>query len=235
MLKFNLRHIFSGFIPAWIATLLLASNLAYAAPSTKPLLDLPSPPPVQAASYILIDADNGYEISSLAADESRAPASLTKMMNLYVVFQALDQKRIQLDDVVTISTEAWKQTGSKMFIEPREKLSVAELINGVIVASGNDAAYALAEFVAGDANVFIAMMNKTAERLGMTHSHFNSVNGLPSPDQYTTARDLSILARATIENFPELYKMYMLKKSPTTILSKPTVTAYYGLILALMA
>ena len=190
----------------------ISTSLAITPPMDTQLLELPPPPPITAASYIVIDADNDFIISSKNPSQRRSPASLTKIMTLYVVFQAIEQGRIKMSDQVKISTNAWQQPGSKMFIEPRKKVSVKELIQGVIVASGNDAAYALAEHVAGDANVFVTMMNITAKRLGLQNTHFASVNGLPHPNQYTTAIDLAKIAQATQHNFPQYYKLYSDKK-----------------------
>lgn len=173
---------------------------------------VPSPPTTAAEAYILIDYNSGKTIASENADMRVEPASLTKIMTGYVVINELSNGNISLDDMVTISPKAWKMPGSKMFIEVGKKVSVHDLIKGMVIQSGNDASVALAEHIAGSEEVFAELMNKYAESLGMTHTHYMNATGLPNPDHYTTAEDLSILARALINKFPEEYEWYAQKK-----------------------
>jgi D-alanyl-D-alanine carboxypeptidase (penicillin-binding protein 5/6) len=172
----------------------------------------PSPPIIGAKSYILVDGDSGYELASLAPDERLAPASLTKLMTAYAIFRALAEDQIKLDDQVTISERAWRTPGSRMFIEVGSRVSVEDLMLGVIVQSGNDASVALAEYVAGTEGVFSDVMNRYAAVLGATSSHFMNSTGLPHDDHYSTARDLAKIAQAIIREFPEYYRWYSEKE-----------------------
>lgn len=171
----------------------------------------PIAPNVNAKAYLLMDANSGKILASENIDEHLAPASLTKMMTSYVVSMALQQGHIKLTDLVTISEAAWKTGGSKMFVKVGDKVSVQDLMQGMIVDSGNDACVAMAEYVAGSQESFVNLMNQQAARLGMKNTHFVDVDGLPDPNHYTTARDMSILARALILDFPEDYKWYSQK------------------------
>jgi D-alanyl-D-alanine carboxypeptidase (penicillin-binding protein 5/6) len=171
----------------------------------------PIPPSVNAKAYLLMDAYSGKILANENIDERVAPASLTKMMTSYVVSMALQQERIHPADLVTISEAAWKTGGSKMFVKVADKVSVEDLMQGMIVDSGNDACVAMAEYVAGSQESFVNLMNQEAARLGMTNTHFVDVDGLPDPNHYTTARDMSILARALILDFPQDYKWYSQK------------------------
>lgn len=183
------------------------------APSTtsvQPTLT-PIAPSVNAKAYLLMDAYSGGVLASNNIDERVAPASLTKMMTSYVISMALKTGRIHLEDLVTISESAWKTGGSKMFVKVGDKVSVRDLMQGIIVDSGNDACVAMAEYVAGSQESFVNLMNQEAVRLGMSHTHFIDVDGLPDPNHYTTTRDMAILARALILDFPEDYKWYSQK------------------------
>jgi serine-type D-Ala-D-Ala carboxypeptidase (penicillin-binding protein 5/6) len=142
------------------------------------------------------------------ADTRMAPASLTKLMSMYIVSSALKSGQLKLTDTVRISTKAWKTEGSRMFVKVGDEVPVKDLLQGVIVASGNDAAVALAEHIAGTEEVFTSMMNEQAKQLGMKNSHFMDSTGLPNKDHYSTARDLAILTQAYIKNFPEHYAYY---------------------------
>lgn len=178
-------------------------------------LPTPAAPKLSATSYILEDFQTGTVLASKHPDKQIAPASITKLMSLYVVFQALDAGTINLDDKVTISEKAWRTGGSRMFIEVGGKISVDNLIKGVVVDSGNDAVVALAEYVGGTEGAFVNMMNAYAKRLGMSHSHFEDANGLPHPNHYMTARDIATLDRAIIAGFPEYYHKYFADKEFT--------------------
>ena len=171
----------------------------------------PIAPSVNAKAYLLMDAYSGKILANKNIDERVAPASLTKMMTSYIVSMALKQGHIHLTDLATISEAAWKTGGSKMFVKVGDKVSVQDLMQGMIVDSGNDACVAMAEYVAGSQESFVNLMNQQARRLGMKNTHFVDVDGLPDPNHYTTARDMSILARALILDFPEDYKWYSQK------------------------
>lgn len=172
----------------------------------------PAAPIIGAKSYLVIDSKTGHEIAALDADAALAPASLTKIMTTYVVFSALKQGQITLDEEVTISEKAWRTEGSRMFIEVGTRVTVKDLVFGMIVQSGNDASVALAEYIAGSESVFAEMMNQHAAALGMYSSHFRNATGLPAENHVTTARDLATLARAIIEEFPEYYKWHAVKE-----------------------
>src|SRR5436190_17937785 len=178
--------------------------------ATQPTLT-PIAPSVNAKAYLLMDAYSGKILASENIDERVAPASLTKMMTSYVVSMALQQGQIHPTDLVTISEAAWKTGGSKMFVKVGDKVSVEDLMQGMIVDSGNDACVAMAEYIAGSQESFVNLMNQQAARLGMKNTHFVDVDGLPDPNHYSTARDMAILACALILDFPEDYKWYSQK------------------------
>jgi D-alanyl-D-alanine carboxypeptidase (penicillin-binding protein 5/6) len=184
-----------------------AADTAAASPTP-----IPPPPAITARSYIVIDHDSGRVLAALEPDSRQEPASLTKVMTAYGVFRALKEGRIKLDDMVTISEHAWKQEGSRMFVEVGKQVAVENLIQGMIVQSGNDATVALAEHVAGTEPTFVQMMNTYAKELGMTGSHFTNSAGMPDPEHYMTARDSAILASALIHEFPEYYRWYSQKE-----------------------
>jgi D-alanyl-D-alanine carboxypeptidase (penicillin-binding protein 5/6) len=171
---------------------------------------VPKPPSIEARAYILIDYASGRVLAEDAADARMEPASLTKVMTAYVVFRALREKRLRLDDAVTISERAWRSEGSRTFVEVGKQVPVEILIQGMIVQSGNDASIALAEKVGGTESAFVEMMNVYAKSLGMNATHFADSSGLPGPGHYTTARDMATLARALIRDFPDYYHYYSL-------------------------
>ena len=173
---------------------------------------VPAPPIIGAKSYLVIDSRTGSELASLSPDERLAPASLTKLMTAYVVFQALKRDQIQLNDEVTVSEKAWRTGGSRMFIEVGKQISVQDLLLGMIVQSGNDASVALAEYVAGSESVFAELMNQSASALGMSSSNFVNSTGLPDENHYSTARDLATLARAIVQEFPDYYQWYSVRE-----------------------
>lgn len=168
----------------------------------------PSAPNVDASAYILMDATSGRIIAQKGADTRLAPASLTKLMSLYIISTALKNGQIHLDEKVRISAKAWKTEGSRMFVKSGEEVPVKVLLEGVVVASGNDATVALAEHIAGTEEAFTAIMNQQAKILGMTNSHFTDSTGLPNKEHYSTPRDLAILTQSYIKNFPEDYSLY---------------------------
>ena len=169
---------------------------------------IPAPPEVAARAYILMDADSGQIIMQQQADEPLPPASLTKMMTSYVVEYEADQGKIKYTDPVLISVNAWRTGGSKMFVREGNTVAVEDLLRGIIIQSGNDASIAMAEHIAGSESAFADVMNQHARLLGMNKTNFVNATGLPDPNHYTTARDLAILARALIKQFPDQYKIY---------------------------
>ncbi len=171
-------------------------------------------PNINARSWLLLDATSNQILASNEPDMRIEPASLTKLMTAYVVFDAIQEKRLDPNQMITVSTRAWKvdSDSSKMFIEPRVPVKVNDLVYGLIVQSGNDAAVALAEAVAGTEDAFVAMMNREAERMGMKSTRFGNSHGLPSATNYSTARDLAILASHLAVDHPELYKIYSTKE-----------------------
>jgi D-alanyl-D-alanine carboxypeptidase (penicillin-binding protein 5/6) len=187
--------------------LLLVSVHAVAAP-----MPTPAPPVIGAKSYLVIDARTGQELASLNPDAELAPASLTKLMTTYVVFDALKQGQVNLEDEVTISEKAWRTEGSRMFIEVDTRVTIEDLLLGMIVQSGNDASVALAEHIAGSESVFSELMNQHAAALGMHASHFRNATGLPAEGHISTARDLTTLARALINEFPDHYAWHSIRE-----------------------
>ena len=169
---------------------------------------IPDPPQIQAKSYLLMDNNSGTILVESSADERLEPASLTKIMSAYVIFRELERGNLKLEDEVLISEKAWRTGGSKMFVEVGTRVSVKDLLKGMIIQSGNDASVALAEHIAGSEGTFAELMNTHAQRLGMTNSHFMNADGLPHPEHYTTARDMALVTAATIREFPELYAWY---------------------------
>ncbi len=172
----------------------------------------PPAPNVAATAYILQDFHTGKVLAENNADARRAPASLTKIMTVYVVFRELSNGHLHLEDMANISEKAWKTSGSRMFVELGNQVKVEDLLKGVIIQSGNDASVALAEHVAGNEATFADMMNQHAARLGMTNSHFKNSDGLPMDDHYTSARDLAILTTALIKEFPDYYRWFSQKE-----------------------
>jgi D-alanyl-D-alanine carboxypeptidase (penicillin-binding protein 5/6) len=172
----------------------------------------PQPPPIAGRSWLVADLSSGQILVTQKADERVEPASLTKLMTAYVVFQSLRDKKLTLDQQINVSDRAWRAPGSRMFIQPRRPVSVEELIRGMIIQSGNDACIALAEASAGSEEVFTQLMNREAERLGMKNTRFRNATGLPDPQHYTTAQDLYLLAAALIRDFPKEYAQYYSQK-----------------------
>lgn len=174
---------------------------------------VPAPPQVAAEAYLLVDADTGTVLVESNADEQLPPASLTKMMTAYVLAAEMEAGRIDRDDPVTVSTNAWSQNpvfngSSLMWIEPGKPVTIGELERGIVISSGNDATVAVAEHVAGSERAFADLMNRYAAELGLYGSYFVNSHGLPHPQHLTTARDLATLAKAIIADFPEHYSIY---------------------------
>lgn len=187
-------------------------NITLSNTLTAQTANIPSAPIIGAKSYLVIDTLTNHEIASLEPNLRLPPASITKLMTAYVTFHALESDQISLEDQVTISEKAWRMTGSRMFIEVGKKVSVQDLLMGMIVQSGNDASVALAEFVAGSEFLFVDLMNQYAANLSMTSSSFQNSTGLPDENHFSTAHDLSLLAKAIITEFPKYYKWYSTKE-----------------------
>lgn len=172
----------------------------------------PAPPKIAASSFILMDYHTGKVLAENNADIKLAPASLTKIMTVYVAFREIASGNLKLDDLATVSQNAWQTGGSRMFLEVNTKVSIEDLIKGIVIQSGNDAAVTLAEHIAGSESTFAEMMNQQAARLGMLNSHFEDSNGLPAENHYTSARDLAIVTKAIIDEFPDYYRWFSQKE-----------------------
>ncbi|MDI9246222.1 D-alanyl-D-alanine carboxypeptidase family protein [Marinobacter sp. CHS3-4] len=201
-----LTRLFPRFLRVVLSLLLLVLFPAVTASAQSVLI--PSPPQIAASSFILMDPMSGRIIMEENSDERLPPASLTKMMTAYIVERELDEGRISMTDMVPISVNAWKTQGSRTFVKEGTEVSVEDLLRGVIIQSGNDASVALAEFVAGSEGAFVDIMNQQAQLLGMEATSFANATGLPAPDHFSTARDLALLAKAIIQDYPENYPIY---------------------------
>ncbi len=173
---------------------------------------MPAPPQLAATSWLLIDANSGQVLIEQNADQRLPPASLTKMMTSYLAAEKVKEGQIKWSDEVLVSEKAWRMGGSKMYIRVGTRVTVEDLMRGIIIQSGNDASIAIAEHLAGSEEAFADMMNQTAKRLGMTGTNYMNATGWPDPDHYTTARDLGLLARHVIFDHPEDYKLYSEKE-----------------------
>ncbi|MCL2831325.1 MAG: D-alanyl-D-alanine carboxypeptidase [Betaproteobacteria bacterium] len=196
-----------SFVRASLAFVVLAAAVLLSASSAL----AQQSPTLAAKSWLLYDFTSGQTLVAQAADEQIEPASLTKLMTAYLSFAALKEGKIKRDTSVPVSEKAWRtgMTGaSRMFIQVGTRVSVENLIKGMIVQSGNDACVALAETISGSEPAFVEMMNREAQRLGLKHTHFTNTTGLPDPEHYSTARDLATLATALIRDFPEEYASY---------------------------
>ncbi len=189
-------------------SILLVLTLALVGKTTAQSVLIPSPPQIAGSSYVLMDPQSGRIIMEENSHERLPPASLTKMMTAYIVERELDEGRISMSDMVPISVRAWKTEGSRTFVREGTSVPVEALLKGVIIQSGNDASVALAEFVAGSEDAFVDIMNQQAQLLGMKGTNFENATGLPSPEHFSTAYDLAILARAIINDYPENYPIY---------------------------
>jgi D-alanyl-D-alanine carboxypeptidase (penicillin-binding protein 5/6) len=176
----------------------------------------PPPPQIDAKSWVLMDYASGQILLGGNEDARVAPASITKVMTSYAVSAELAHGKIHMDDKVTISEKAWRSggagtDGSTSFLQLNSQVTLKDLLYGMIIQSGNDAAIALAEHTAGSEETFAQLMNQYAQRLGMTGTHYVDASGLPNPEHYTTARDVALLSRALIRDYPEEYKIYAIK------------------------
>lgn len=172
---------------------------------------LEPPPALAARAWVLIDHGSGQVLAAQNPDQKVEPASLTKMMTSYLAYAALRDGRLKRDQVVPVSEKAWKAIGSRMFIDPKQTVTVDQLLHGMVIQSGNDATIALAEAIAGSEEAFVNLMNAEARRLGLTNTHYVNASGLPDPAHLTTATDLARLTTALIRDFPEDYKLYAVK------------------------
>ena len=184
-----------------LVSMVLLSTQVFSAP-------IPKAPNPDVGSYILIDYDSGMVIAAKNPDLVLPPASITKIMTSYLAFTELQNKTLDLKDEVLVSENAWKTGGSKMFIEVGKKVKIDDLLHGIITSSGNDASVAMAEHISGNEETFAIYMNQMADSLGMTNTSYANSTGLPNEDLYTTARDVSLLSRALIKDFPKEYKLY---------------------------
>ena len=196
--------------------LLFTTSLSFA-------VDLPVAPAPQldAKAWLLMDLQSGQVLAAQNADRRMEPASLTKLMTAYLSFAAIKQGQLKLTDIIPVSTKAWKTEGSRMFVEPNKPVTVDELLHGMIIQSGNDATVALAEDIGGSEAGFVIMMNKEAQRLGMSHTHFVTATGLPDPQHYTTAHDLSLVASAIMRDFPEFAPLFAMKEYRYNNITQP--------------
>ena len=199
---FKNRNTFFNFL---LVSMVLLSTQVFSAP-------IPKAPNPDVSSYILVDYDSGMVIAAKNPDLILPPASITKIMTSYLAFTELENKTLDLKDEVLISKNAWKTGGSKMFIEVGKKVRIDELLHGIITSSGNDASVAMAEHISGNEETFAIYMNQMAESLGMTNTNYANSTGLPDEELYTTAKDVALLSRALIKNFPKEYKLYSQKE-----------------------
>lgn len=210
-----MRELFSlrpfRFLTVLVACLVLVvppAAMAQEVPVPQPQTLIPSPPQLAASSWILLDADSGKVLVEHNADERLPPASLTKLMTAYLVERELDRGNITMDDMVEVSEKAWRTGGSKMFIEVGAQVSIRDLLYGIIIQSGNDASVAVAEHLAGGEEPFADLMNQHAARLGLSNTNFRNATGLPDDEHYSSARDMALLSRHIINDYPEHYATY---------------------------
>ncbi|MBN3859693.1 D-alanyl-D-alanine carboxypeptidase [Neisseriaceae bacterium PsAf] len=175
-------------------------------------IDLPKPPDILAKAYLVYDMQSNQILTGKDLDKKIEPASLTKLMTAYLSFQQLKQGQLQLDQQLTVSEKAYKAEGSRMFLELSKTASVDDVLKGLIVQSGNDAAITLAETISGSEATFANLMNQESNRLGMQNTHFENSTGLPGANHYTSPRDLLILSSAIIQDYPEYYPYYSIKE-----------------------
>lgn len=217
-------------VKAFSVVSLAVSSIAYADLNTNFNLQAPQ---INAQTYILMDYNSGEVLVSLNPDQRQYPASLTKMMTSYVVGEALKEGKISNSDMVTVTENSWAQKfpgSSLMFLDLNTKVSVADLMKGLIIVSGNDASVALAEHVSGSEAAFINEMNKYVQQFGLKNTHFTTVHGLDHPEQYSSARDMAIIGAHIIRDHPEEYKIHAEKEFQYNIKNhNQTATAYCGI------
>ncbi|HIQ14592.1 MAG TPA: D-alanyl-D-alanine carboxypeptidase [Leucothrix sp.] len=174
--------------------------------------DLPTAPDINVDSFLLVDFYSGAELAAKNQDKRIEPASITKLMTAYVIYDELKKGNITLKDKVLISEKAWKMEGSRMFVEAGKKVPIKRMLSGLIIQSGNDAAIAIAEHIAGSEAAFVVRMNEQAKAMGLNSTHYTNVTGWPGANHYTTARDIVTLTRALIKDYPEHYKLHSVKE-----------------------
>lgn len=184
----------------WLVLTVLFVGAAFAEDTA-----IPDPPKLVAKSYYLVDFSSGKVLAESSPDRRVEPASLTKLMTAYAVFKALDEGRIKIDDEARVSEKAWRMDGTRMFIEVNSRVKVGDLLRGMLIQSGNDASVALAEHIAGSEDAFVETMNEYAAALGMQNTAYRNTTGLPARGHYSSARDLAVLAKAVIAEFPGYY------------------------------
>nr|WP_294863967.1 D-alanyl-D-alanine carboxypeptidase family protein [uncultured Pseudogulbenkiania sp.] len=204
-----------------LTSLLVAAAVALPSVSFANAPFVPPVPEIAGKAYYLVDFYSGQVVASSDPDKRIAPASLTKLMTGYLTYKAIKEKRLTLDQKLTVSHKGWTTGGSRMFLDPKVPVSVDDLIKGMDVQSGNDACVTLAEAIAGSEEAFGQMMTAEARRLGMNNTQFRNATGLPNPEHYTTVHDLGILASAIIREYPEFYKTYSLKSFTYNGISQP--------------
>ncbi|MGQ9685475.1 MAG: D-alanyl-D-alanine carboxypeptidase family protein [Thiobacillaceae bacterium] len=202
-------------------SLLFLASLLLVLVAQASALPVPPPPQIDARAWLLTDLLSGQVLAEKAPDARVEPASLTKLMTAYLAFTAIKEGRIKPDQTLPVSEKAWRAEGSRMFLDPRRPAKVDDLLKGMIVQSGNDASIVLAEAIAGSEEGFAAMMNEMAKRLGMHNTHFVNSTGLPHPQHYTTARDLTRLAAALIRDYPDYYSYYAIKEYTYNGITQP--------------
>ncbi|MXR36981.1 D-alanyl-D-alanine carboxypeptidase family protein [Craterilacuibacter sinensis] len=194
---------------------------AFSLPVIANTVFVPPVPAIAGKAYYLTDFHSGETIASLNPDQRIEPASLTKLMTAYLTFKALKEKRLTLDQTLTVSQQGWKTEGSRMFLDPKVPAKVDDLIKGMIVQSGNDACVTLSEAIAGSEEVFAQLMTAEAKRLGMKDTNFQNSTGLPGDAHYTTAHDLGVLATSIIRDFPQFYQIYSMKSFTYNGITQP--------------
>lgn len=202
-------------VGSWLTVLLIPMIIGYSSLAKAELNQAPdiiqsrfALPEINADSWILADFHTGWILGGKNIDTQVEPASLTKLMTSYLIFEALENGRLNEEDLVFISHNAWKSIGSRMYIEVNSQVSVIDLLKGLVIQSGNDAALALAEHYGGSEKSFAKIMNQKASELGMHNTHFTNSSGLPDPDHYSTLRDMTLLAISLIRNYPDYFKLY---------------------------
>jgi D-alanyl-D-alanine carboxypeptidase (penicillin-binding protein 5/6) len=191
----------------------IAALLAWLAfPAAAQFAAAPVPPPIAARAYILVDAQSGATLAAAAENDRYEPASLTKLMTAYLVFEALRAHQLEPSQAVTVSPKAAAAQGSRMYLEAHTPVTVDDLLKGLVVQSGNDAAVALAEALSGSEDAFVQRMNAEAAKLGLVNTHFANASGAPAPNHYASARDIATLALALIRDFPDQYPRYAQKE-----------------------
>jgi D-alanyl-D-alanine carboxypeptidase (penicillin-binding protein 5/6) len=199
---FFLKYIFRRFIA--IIFLICGFGFAFA--------QMPQPPEIAARSFLIIDVSANQVLAQKDANTPVEPASLTKLMTAYLVFQAIESKKINLAQTLPVSNRAWKMPGSRMFIDPKMQVPVEDLIKGMIVQSGNDACIALAEGISGSEEEFTKLMNNKAKEIGLKDSYFVNATGWPNEAHVMSAKDLAILSKKIMDDFPEYYYLFSIKE-----------------------